>query len=259
MTIKIYNDDCLLVLPQIADKSINAIICDLPYGTTNNPWDTVIPLDELWAEYNRIIKDNGAIVLTSSQPFTSTLVMSNLKHFKYEWIWRKSVCSGSMNAKIMPLKQHESVLVFSGNTKRIVYYPIMTAGKPYSTKPEKFAASNYGDQKRPAVVNTGTRYPTSVLDIKNPRMKGGHPTQKPVDLMKHLIQTYTVEGDVVLDNCMGSGATGIACVKTNRHFIGIEKNDEYYNYAKKRIDETDVDEIVIERKQNEVVDSLLDI
>ena len=238
MSTILYNGDCLDIMQDIPDKSIDAIICDLPYGTTNNKWDIIIPLESLWMAYNRIIKDGGAIVLTSSQPFTSILVMSNIKNFKYEWIWRKTISSGSMNAKIMPLKQHESVLVFSGNSKtKVTYYPKMTKGTPYKTSPAKFAASNYGEQERPAIVNDGTRYPTSVIDVANPRVKGGHPTQKPVELMEYLVETYTLPGDTILDNCMGSGATGVACVQHNRQFVGMELDEKYYNFAETRIKE----------------------
>lgn len=237
MTTVLYEGDCLAIMSDIPDKSIDAIICDLPYGTTNNKWDVIIPLEPLWEAYNRIIKDTGTIVLTSSQPFTSVLVMSNVKNFKYEWIWRKTISSGSMNAKIMPLKNHESVLVFSGNSKKVTYYPLMTVGTPYKTKAQVFDASNYGEQARPEVVNDGTRYPTSVVDVPNPRIKGGHPTQKPVELMRYLIETYTLPHETVLDNCMGSGATGVACIQTDRQFIGIELNDDYYKLAKTRIED----------------------
>jgi DNA modification methylase len=170
--------------------------------------------------------------------------MSNLVNFKYEWIWKKTISSGSMNAKIMPLKQHESVLVFSGNSKKITYYPIMEKGTPYKTKAQKFTASNYGEQERPEIVNEGERYPTTIVEVSNPRIKGGHPTQKPVDLMKYFIETYTKEGDTVLDNCMGSGSTGIACVKTGRKFIGIELNKEYYDAAKKRLEQAEQKRII---------------
>lgn len=263
MTTVLYNGDCLEVMEDIPNKSIDAIICDLPYGTTNNKWDVIIPLVPLWEAYNRIITDSGTIVLTSSQPFTSILVMSNTKNFKYEWIWRKSIASGSMNAKIMPLKNHESVLIFSGNSKKVTYYPQMEIGTPYKTKAQVFTASNYGEQFRPEVVNHGTRYPTSVFDVPNPRIKGGHPTQKPAELMRYLIETYTLPHQTVLDNCMGSGATGVACVQTNRQFVGIELDEDYYTLAKAKISETIkiVDEIqeqaIKETKKDDIVEDLL--
>lgn len=254
MSAVLYNGDCISLMKDIPDNSIDAVICDLPYGTTRNKWDVVIPFEELWPAYNRIVKDGGAIILTASQPFTSVLIMSNLDHFKYEWIWRKTLCSGSINAKIMPLKQHESVLVFSGNGRKVNYYPIMEKGTPYRTSAENFDASNYNAQERPEVVNEGFRYPTSVLDISNPRIKGGHPTQKPVSLMEYFVETYTLEGETVLDNCMGSGATGVACINMNRQFIGMELETEYYDFAVQRIENAKDEYSAKESKESRVHD-----
>lgn len=227
--------DCLEIMPSLPDDSVDCILSDLPYGTTVNSWDSVLPLDELWLEYNRLIKPNGAIILTSIQPFTTTLIASNIKNFKYEWIWKKTISSNSLNAKKMPLRQHESVLVFSGPSSKVRYFPIMTEGKPYTTQPQHFKSSNYGKQKRPSLNNPGIRYPTSVIEIPNPRIKNGHPTQKPIELMKYFIATYTLERETILDNCMGSGSTGVASYLMGRKFIGIEINEYYFNLAAERI------------------------
>lgn len=191
-------------MPTIADKSVDLILCDLPYGTTENKWDSIIPLNKLWNEYKRICK--GSTVLTAAQPFSSTLVMSNLMDFRYEWVWLKSTKTNFLNAHKQPLRQHEIVLVFGGRE----YYP-----------------QNY--QKY-------TNYPTSLLQVASEGKKQ-HPTQKPVALMEYLIKTYTTSGAVVLDNCMGSGTTGVACKNLGRSFIGIEKDPEYFQIAQERIGE----------------------
>jgi DNA modification methylase len=232
--------DCLELMKDIPDKSIDAIIADLPYGTTKCKWDTIIPFEPLWAQYKRIIKDNGAIVLTASQPFTSALVMSNLKMFKYEWIWEKSHPTGFASSKYNPLKYHESVLIFcKGKT---VYNPQMTKGKPNHSMGK---IVNGGQIKSESQVNitaiqsqqSENKFPKSVQKFSNPRFKGMHPTQKPVALFEYLIKTYTNENDLVLDNTMGSGTTGVACVNTNRNFIGMELDDKYFEIAEKRINE----------------------
>lgn len=241
LKIDLRHGDCLQLLPTIPDDSVDAIICDLPYGSTANSWDSIIPLEPLWEQYNRIIRPDCAIVLTCSQPFTSMLVSSNPRRFKYEWIWEKTVSSGSLNAKKMPLKRHENILVFAGLTGKVRYFPQMAVGTPYQTKPETFNQSNYGHQQRPTLVNKGTRYPTSIIEVSNPRIKGGYPTQKPVELMRYLITTYTEEGDTVLDNSMGSGTTGVACVQTNRHFVGIDSNEDAFIRATTRIEKEQSD------------------
>lgn len=231
----IINGDCLEVMKDINDQSINMILCDLPYGTTNNKWDIIIPFDKLWERYNRILRENGVVVLTTSQPFTSMAVISNLADFRYEWIWEKSIGSGQLNIKHRPLLVHESILVFY--KKLPTYNPQMTEGKPYTInrKASEFKDANYGKQKDVLIQNKGLRYPKSVIKIGNPRIKNGHPTQKPLEVFEYFIKTYTNEGDLVLDNCIGSGTTAEVCIKTNRNFIGIELDKIYYDIAIERI------------------------
>ena len=227
---KIYNEDCLVGMSAIPDKSIDMILCDLPYGTTRNKWDTVLPLDWLWDEYNRIIKDSGAIVLTAQTPFDKVLGASNIENLKYEWIWVKSSGTGHLNAKKMPLKNHENILVFY--KKLPTYNPQMTKGTPYTQKSGR-ASSNYNPQERVTTVNEGYRYPLTVQEFKSE--KGLHPTQKPVELFEYLIKTYTNEDETVLDNCIGSGTTAIACINTNRKYIGFELDKGYYRASIERI------------------------
>ena len=240
----IYNEDCLEGMKRIPDESVDMILCDLPYGTTACKWDTIIPFETLWAEYERVIKSNGAIVLTAAQPFTSALVMSNPKWFKYEWVWEKTRFTGNLNAKIMPLRAHENVLVFGRG--RINYYPIKTQAPEHKIDRRKTindshvkAGGAYNNSK--AFVNKrtrddGTRYPTSVQVFKNPNNNSMHPTQKPVLLFEYLIKTYTNKGETILDNCMGSGTTAIACLNTDRQYIGFELDEGYYKMANKRIE-----------------------
>jgi site-specific DNA-methyltransferase (adenine-specific) len=236
----IYQGDCLLIMPSIPDKSIDMILCDLPYGTTACFWDTVIPFEPLWVQYKRIIKDNGAIVLTASQPFTSALVMSNIKMFKYEWVWEKTHHQGFVNAKKLPMKAHENILVFYKNPP--TYNPIMRLGEPYTKKHgNNGSKENYGGKEKRAgttTVNNGNRFPKDVLLFGNGNYGSQHPTQKPVALFEYLIKTYTNEGDLVLDNCAGSGTTGVACKNLNRRYILIEKEEKYCRIAEKRIAET---------------------
>ena len=218
------------------------ILCDLPYGTTACKWDTVIPFEPLWEAYKRIIKPNSAIVLTASQPFTSALVISNTDMFKYEWIWEKSKASNFLLARKQVLKAHENILVFSKETTN--YFPQKTIGKPYkgegrSKKGSKSDVVNNVANPTFRNDNQGDRFPRSVQYFKtaeSEKIGSLHPTQKPVALMEYLIKTYTNEGDMVLDNCMGSGTTGVACINTNRKFIGIEMDDNYFETAKQRID-----------------------
>ena len=227
----IYNMDCLEGMKQIPDGTIDAVICDLPYGTTRNQWDSVIPLDQLWTEYRRITKPNAAIVLFGQQPFTSALLMSNPQNFRYEWIWQKSRATGHLNAKKMPMKIHENVLIFYDTLP--TYNPQFTKGKPYVNHYNSHS-SNYGCQTSGTNINEGIRYPQDILNFTS-EMDTIHPTQKPVDLLRYLVLTYTNEGDTVLDNCMGSGTTAIACIKEKRHFIGFELNKDYYDKAVRRI------------------------
>ena len=234
--IELYNGDCLELMKSIQDKSVDMILCDLPYGTTACKWDTVIPFEPLWEQYNRIIKDNGAIVLFGSEPFSSALRMSNIKNFKYDWIWDKvNRYTGYGSCKYAPLKRYEIVSVFYKS--KPTYNPQMMQGKPYK-KTGDYSSKIYGtDKVKKHGKNNGERYPFNILQYKGDDKKNGflHPTQKPIALLEYLIKTYTNEGDVVLDNCMGSGSTGVACVNTNRDFIGIELDKDYFNIAKQRI------------------------
>ena len=225
--------DCLELMKYIPDGSIDMILCDLPYGTTaRNKWDCVIGYELLWEQYERVIKENGAICLFAQTPFDKTLACSNLKLLRYEWIWVKQQGTGHLNAKKMPMKAHENVLVFY--KKLPTYNPQMREGKPYVSKNGRGSA-NYGKQKRVVTENSGFRYPLDVLSFQSD--KGLHPTQKPVALLEYLIKTYTNEGETVLDNCMGSGSTGVACIHTNRNFIGIELDKCYFSIANNRLTE----------------------
>ena len=232
--------DCLELMKEIPDKSMNAIICDLPYGTTACKWDSVIPFEPLWEQYKRIIKDNGAIVLFGSQPFTSALIMSNPKDFKYEWIWQKTKGSNFQTLKHQPWKMHENILVFNAKG---VYNPqkyTVSEDKIDKRKNVNDPLTNkegvYGKLKRTRKKDDGTRFPDSVQKFKNPNNNSLHPTQKPLKLLKYLVKTYTNENDWVLDNTCGSNTTGIACYDLNRNYIGIEKNEDIYNVAKKRVE-----------------------
>lgn len=228
--------DCLEVMAQIPDGSVDMVLCDLPYGTTRNHWDSVVPLPELWAEYGRVCR--GPIVLFAAQPFTSALVLSNPRWFRYDLIWRKNKASGHLNAKRMPLRAHESVLVFYEQFG--TYNPQKTSGHtPTNYAKRTKHSTNYGAQVD-AVYGGGNtdRYPTSVIEwpvLNNDDPERTHPTQKPVGLCEWLIRTYTNEGDTVLDNCMGSGTTGVAAKRLGRSFIGIEKDPEYFRVASDRI------------------------
>ena len=245
--ISLHLGDCLTVLPTLADKSIDAIITDLPYGTTACKWDTVIPLEPMWREVKRLLKPRGAFVTTASQPFTSMLVMSNLGWFKYEWIWNKPRITGYLNANHLPMKAHENILVFGNG---IVYNPQMAKGKRHKSgaKPEwEGQAKVYGKHNRKLTISD-LWYPRSIITFSSdpettvtrahrPNKEKRHPTQKPVALYEYLIRTYTNEGDTVLDFCMGSGTTGVACVQTGRKFIGCDNVPEYVEIAKRRIAE----------------------
>ena len=213
---------------------MDLVLCDLPYGTTKNKWDKCIPLEKLWPEYKRVVKKNGAIVLFAQSPFDKVLGASNLDMLKYEWIWEKPQGTGHLNAKKMPMKSHENILVFYRQHPK--YNPQLEWGTPY-TSTAGSNSTNYGKQKDSVTsISDGRRYPKDVLRFSKAETdKHLHPTQKPVALLEYLIKTYTDSGDTVLDNCMGSGSTGVACVNTNRRFIGIELDDDYFNIAKQRI------------------------
>jgi site-specific DNA-methyltransferase (adenine-specific) len=232
MSHKLFHGDCLELMKRIPDKFFDLILCDLPYGTTQCKWDSVIPFDALWEQYKRI--SNGAIVLTAQTPFDKVLGASNVGMLKYEWIWRKDAGTGFLNAKRSPLKDHENVLVFYSSPP--TYNPQMRTGfKPYKCKQGATKSENYGTQTGAVSESNGERYPLTVLDFARDKDKV-HPTQKPVALMEYFIRTYTNQGDKVLDNCMGSGTTGVACVNTGRHFVGMEMDDKYFAIAKERIE-----------------------
>ena len=237
----LFNADCMDILPLIPDKSVQLILADLPYGTTACKWDIVLPLDKLWEHYERIIKDDGAIVLTCQQPFTSALIMSNTKLFKYEWIWDKRNVTGHLIAKFMPMKQHESILIFCKN--KTIYNPqfeiiseddyrYSNTGRIRKTKKDTVYGDIFGGRQ----TETGKRFPKSILSITNTNSVGKkHPTEKPLTLFEYLIKTYTNENDLVLDNCAGSGTTAIACLNTKRQFIVMEKEPKYYDIILKRV------------------------
>ena len=232
--VDLYEGDCLNILPKLADNSVDMLLVDLPYGTTACKWDSVIPLDQLWNQYNIICKKNAAMVFTAAQPFTTILASSNIENFKYEWIWEKPQGTNPMNAKVMPLKSHENILVFY--RKKPTYNPQMWYSTPYSGFSSNVSKIGevYGSQQSKHRDNPeGSRYPKTILKYK--QEKGLHPTQKPVGLMEYLIKTYTNEDEIVLDNTMGSGTTGVACMNTNRKFIGIESDKKYFDIAKQRI------------------------
>lgn len=239
--IKLLCGDCLELMKQIPDKSIDMILCDLPYGVTQNKKDICLPFDQLWKQYNRIIKKNGAILLFGQGLFFIDIVNSNRKQFKYDIVWNKSLVTGFLNAKRMPLRQHEQIAVF-GNGKT-TYNPQFHEGQPSHSKGTKYKTkdivnNNYGKFN---AVETDTsctkKYPTSIVSYRKPHpSKAIHPTEKPVELLEYLIKTYSNEGETILDNCMGSGSTGVACKNLNRSFIGIELDKHYFNIAKERIE-----------------------
>ena len=232
--IKLIQGDCLEVMKSIPDKSIDAIICDLPYGTTACKWDSVILFEPLWAQYKRIIKDNGAIVLTASQPFTSALVMSNPKWFKYQWIWDKKIPSGMSYARFQPMRQHEDVLVFC-NGKTPYNAQMIKRDKPIKGGGMSKGETTNNDKLVALHKTYEYKNPTTIIAFDKVRKGSIHPTQKPVELMEYFVKTYTNQGDTVLDNCMGSGTTGLACKNLGRKFIGIEQDANYFEIASKRI------------------------
>ena len=233
------NGDCLELMKGISDNSVDMVLCDLPYGTTACKWDIIIPFEELWNQYNRIIKDNGAIVLFSAQPFTTKLIASNLKYFRYCWYWKKNKANGFTYARFQPMRNIEDICVFYKRAP--VYNPqgLIKLDKPKIKHKRACKDTTYTLNKKEAtIVSYYTNYPKHLLefssDVTNNKNRL-HPTQKPVELLEYLIKTYTNEGDIVLDNCMGSGSTGVACWNTKRRFIGIELNEKYFNIAKNRI------------------------
>jgi site-specific DNA-methyltransferase (adenine-specific) len=245
---KVTQGDCLEVMKDIPDKSVDMILCDLPYGTTQCKWDSLIPFDVLWEQYRRVIKDNGAIVLTAAQPFTSALIMSNIKDFKYSWTWNKSRASNHLNARKQPLRVTEDIVVFY--KKQCIYNPqlrdLEKKNIRYTEGTYTQTNRTYGKTKETYERNSGREiplekgYPLNLLNITQVGTYGNkrqHPTQKPVELFEYLINTYTNECDVILDNCIGSGTTAVAAINTGRQFIGIEREPEYVKIANKRIAE----------------------
>lgn len=243
--IQLFHGDCLEIMPQLPDGSCDCIICDMPYSTTACKWDVQMPLAPLWEQYERLIRDDGAIALFATQPFTTTLIASKMDWFRYMWYWRKGQGSNFQLANIQPLRVVEDICIFSkaksanGANPTLRYFPIL--------KPRAVPSHNGGGLHTVSLLNRNnmkqihktyyTHHPTNVLEYK--RVYGRekvHPTQKPVDLLSYLIRTYTREGETVLDNCMGSGSTGVACVETGRNFIGIEKSETFFNIAKERIE-----------------------
>ena len=266
LNVNLQQGNCLELMKDVPDKSIDMILCDLPYGTTKNKWDIVIPFDKLWEQYKRIIKDHGAICLFGTNPFSAKLICSNLNWYKHEWIWEKQKASNFMQAKYAPLKYHEDILVFGEPGKLRIFNPqryrvteiqdIMgfskkemeyffrnrqydTFGKIDRRKTNNNPKTNKVFEgtslKRTRTKDTGYRNPKSIIKINKSINKNSHPTQKPVALLEYLIKTYTNENDLVLDNCMGSGSTGVACANTNRNFIGMELDPKYFKIAKERI------------------------
>lgn len=231
-----YNGDCIEVMKTLPEKSVDLILTDPPFGTTQNKWDSVIPFADLWGGYERVIKDDGAIVLFGQGLFSDELACSNKKMFRYRLVWEKTKAGGFLNARRMPLQAHEDILVFY--KKLPTYNPQMSEGKPYVKKAVSNGdGKNYGkfDRVGQINVNEGTRFPRSVIKFSNDNHNSLHPTQKPVDLLEYLIKTYTNEGDVVLDSCMGSGSTGVAALNCERKFIGIELDPNYFAIAERRI------------------------
>lgn len=231
--IKLILGDCLEEMKKIKDKSIDMILCDLPYGVTLNSWDKILPMDKLWEQYERIAKDNAAIVLFAQGKFYARLVNSNLKMFRYDIVWDKISVTGFLNAKRMPLREHEQIAVFY---KNLPTYNTGVEPAVLKKAKKKRYNENWGEfYKTEPILKAKGKYPTSILKFARPSKQRFHPTQKPDELLEFLIKTYTNEGDVVLDNCMGSGSTGVACLNTNRSFIGIEINEDYFKIAEERL------------------------
>jgi len=238
MSYSLHHGDCLEVMKTIPDKSIDMILCDLPYGTTACKWDNVIPFEPLWEQYNRVIKNNGAIVLFGREPFTSKLIICNIKNYKHKWVWNKKQSGSFANAKYMPLQIEEDIIVFSN--AKVNYYPIMRKGKMRKKGGGTKQIESMSKFVRPDYYKYSDEYfPVNILEEYpncSNKKYNQHPTQKPVALLEYLIKTYTNEGETVLDNCMGSGSTGVACINTNRNFIGIELDENYFNVARERIE-----------------------
>lgn len=226
--------DCLERMKEIPDKSVDMVLTDPPYGTTACKWDSVIDFKLMWAELKRITRDKGAVVLFGSEPFSSALRMSNIREFKYDWIWDKKKMGNPLNAKRMPLKVFENISVFNKHN----YFPVMTEGKERLKGYKDSSIAHTGKVRPTYLVRNSTYYPKAILEFSNANQIGKvHPTQKPVALLEYLIKTYTLENETVLDFTMGSGSTGVACKNLNRNFIGIERDDKYFEIAQKRIED----------------------
>ena len=240
---KLYQGDCLEVMDKLIEEGVkvDAIITDPPYGTTACKWDTIIPFDEMWDRINKLIKSNGAIVLFGNEPFTSCLICSNLKGFKYRWDWNKKIPSGMSYARYRPMQQTEDICIFTKNGEKTIYNPQMTKReKPIrsgGTKHSETAPIKYKDKDFKRTYEY--KNPTTLIEFDKIRRGSVHPTQKPTDLLEYLIKTYSNENELILDFTMGSGSTGVACMNTNRQFIGIEKDKKYFDIAKKRIEDTE--------------------
>ena len=238
MTTRLLQGDCLERMREIPDGSVDMVLADPPYGTTACKWDSVIPMEPMWECLKKLIKPNGAIVMTASQPFTSVLTCSQLDLFKYSLVWEKTTATGHLNAKKMPMRAHEDILVFY---KRLpIYSPQKTKGHQLKTSINRKPSDSecYGSESKVTSYSSTERYPRSIITTSTDKQKSSlHPTQKPVALMEYLIKTYTREGDAVLDFTMGSGTTGVACVNTGRNFVGIELDEDYFNIASDRIEE----------------------
>ena len=235
---KLLHGDCLERMKEIPDGSVDLILTDPPYGTTACKWDSVVPFDLMWEQLKRIIKPKGAVVLFSAQPFTTTLISSNIKCFKYCMVWKKSKCGSPLTAKYKPLTKHEDLCIFSLHNKTLNYYPQMQKGEPYKRKYTEYKVNNHGfGIKGVEHINDGTRHPSTVLDYSQKwrRQDQLHPTQKPIELLEHLIKSYTQENETVLDFTFGSCSTGTACLNTNRKFIGIELDDNYFDIGAERV------------------------
>lgn len=234
MDYRLMRGDCLKRMNEIASGSVDLILCDLPYGTTNNKWDSIIPYEPLWAAYKRILKNGGAIILNSMQPFTTKLIASNFQDFKYCLYWQKNIATGFLNAKKQPLRNVEDICVFYD--KQCTYNPIMIKSKKVIVRGANGNSSNYGVYHESPSVKAWEYFPRTLIKFNaEAKERGYHPTQKPVKLLEYLIKTYSNKGDLVLDNCMGSGSTGVAAMNTDRRFIGIEQEQKYYDIAVKRI------------------------
>lgn len=235
-SVDLIKGDCLDVMPTLEKGSIDLILCDPPYGTTQNKWDIIIPFDKMWEGIRSVIKPRGIVVFTTAQPFTSQLILSNPSWYKYDIIWQKTIGSGQLNIKRQPLRMHENILVFYD--KPGTYNEQKTKGAPYNiTRKTESFEGNYGKQRDHTTNNDGYRHAKSVLKISNPRIKNGHKTEKPVPLMEYLIKCYSNEGDTVLDFAMGHGTTGIGCINNKRNFIGIEKTQKWFDKTSKRFEE----------------------